>query len=42
LRERFNKERSTREVIEVKLKKNAIHDELKENALAINANTFFE
>ena len=42
LREQLNKERASREVIEVKLKKNAIHQELKENATQINSNTFFE
>jgi hypothetical protein len=42
LREVYYKERDERLVIEGKLKKTAIHEELKENAQAINANTFFE
>ena len=42
LKEKATKEQKTREIIEVKLKKNAIHQELKDNALSINGNTFFE
>lgn len=42
LRQQFQKERDERLVIEGKLKKTAIHTELRENAQAILANTFFE
>ncbi|CDW84841.1 UNKNOWN [Stylonychia lemnae] len=42
LRDQVKKETSERQVIEVKLKKNAIHTELKDNASSINGNTFFE
>jgi len=42
LREVFTKERDERLVIEGKLKKTAIHHELKEASEAINTNTFFE
>ena len=42
LRELLDKERSDKQVIEVKLKKNAIHHELKDNQSLITNNTFFE
>lgn len=42
LRALFEKEREQRLVIEGKLKKTAIHNELKENTQAITSNTFFE
>ena len=42
LREVYGKERDERLVIEGKLKKTAIHHELKEASEAINTNTFFE
>ena len=42
LRQQHEKERNQRLVIEGKLKKTAIHNELKENAQAITNSTFFE
>lgn len=42
LREAFETERNQRLIIEGKLKKTAIHNELKENAQAITQSTFFE
>ena len=42
LRQLYDKERNERLVIEGKLKKTAIHSELRENALAITQSTFFE
>jgi len=42
LRDLYEKERNERLVIEGKLKKTAIHNELKDNAKEIIANTFFE
>lgn len=42
LRELLDRERSDKQVIEVKLKKNAIHHELKDNQALITNNTFFE
>ena len=42
LREAYEKERDQRLIIEGKLKKTAIHNELKENASSIASSTFFE
>jgi len=42
LREALVKEKSSKDIIEIKLKKNAIHKELKENAESITDNRFFE
>ena len=42
LREALHRETADRQVIEVKLKKNAIHTELRDNAMSITGNTFFE
>eukprot|EP00347_Sterkiella_histriomuscorum_P003182 403365276 len=42
LREQLQSEQKTRQITEVKLLKNAIHNELHDMADAINANTFFE
>ena len=42
LRTKYNTEKEARDTIEAKLKKNAIMNELKENSMAINENTFFE
>lgn len=42
MRDELRKEQSNRQVVEVKLKKNALHEELKDMSSAINENTFFE
>ena len=42
LRSQYEKERDYRIVVEGKLKKTAIHNELKENSEAITKSTFFE